>query len=138
MEINFEKNKKRDRNSERIRKTKKCFYEKSFEDIEEVPEKRLVRAIVERAILDSHGVVSYLYPSSDPKYKHSQKKQIQKEALAWLASNNKEPFSFLWCLDVLDVELSASEVRQKIKDLKIRGLTMQKVRFLFDRGSYGL
>ncbi len=65
-----------------------------------IPEKRLVAAIIERAILDTF----------------SRNKTDRECAFRWFKSKrrSKKTFTFMWCLDHLDISYARDELLEKI------------------------
>jgi len=65
------------------------------------PNQRLVYAVLGRAIADL----------ARPE------RHIKNDAIRWIFSNNTEKFSFLWSLDVLDINASPQELRQLARQI---------------------
>lgn len=74
---------------------------------ENEPIKRLMRATIERAILDAYdmGIIKCSYKTKK-KYTSWERKSYAKEARIWLNSENEEPGSLKWCLDGLNIDYS--------------------------------
>ncbi len=91
-------------------------------DPEIVPYRKLLLAILERAMLDykGYGYNSYskIYKSEHvvKNYRYSTLLEAAADAKEWMSSNDDSPFSFLWILDQLDI--SYAQFTKMLNEIK--------------------
>lgn len=76
-----------------VRKEPEIYVDDSDFILEIIPEKKLVRAIVGRAVCD---VIVHT--------KEPDKKRHKREAAAWIFSSKIEPWTFLWCCEIAELD----------------------------------
>jgi len=76
------------------------------ESFESAPERKLLAACLERALLDLRGLTDR--PGST-------KAQEKRESAAWIFSNDEHPWSLVWMCNEMDI--SVASIRKMAKDI---------------------
>lgn len=83
-------------------------------DHDEIPEKRLRRAVLIRGVLDVLGI-AMAYEWFSPTMKKKTTKKLKREAKIWLNSNKKQDMSFLSLCE--DLDLCPFRIRSFVNNL---------------------